>query len=231
MTLPPENAFPSPRFRAAIFDVDGLLLDSERPLLDAWVQAARELGHPFEPTLLSRVLGRPGAEGVALFRAALGPSYPYDTVKERAKELMAGVHERGFNVKGGARDLLARLEQAHVPCAVASSTRRKPLEERLLRADLHRFFAAFAGGDEVQHGKPAPDIFLLAAARLSMPALGCVVFEDSEHGARGALAASMQVVIVPDLAEPSAEARASCCAVVRSLRDVQEHLQEWFGIT
>lgn len=219
----------SPRFRAAIFDMDGLLLDSERPLLDTWVEAARQLGHPFEPALLARVLGRPGAEGVALFRAALGPDYPYDTVKTRARELMAQVHARGFDVKPGARELLARLSRAQTPCAVASSTRRAQLEERLMRADLHRFFAAFAGGDEVQQGKPAPDIFLLAAQRLSVEAQRCVVFEDSEHGARGALAAAMQVVIVPDLAEPSAEARASCCAVMSSLTDVQERFADWFG--
>lgn len=227
MTSPSAS---SARFDAAIFDVDGLLLDSERPLLDTWVEAARQLGHPFEPALLSRVLGRPGAEGVALFRAALGPDYPYDAVKARARELMADVHARGFDVKPGARELLARLEQARVPCAVASSTRRKPLEERLARADLQRYFAAFVGGDEVQNGKPAPDIFLLAAQRLSIVAERCVVFEDSEHGARGALAATMQVVIVPDLAQPSAEARASSCAVIASLTEVQGHLPAWFGI-
>jgi HAD superfamily hydrolase (TIGR01509 family) len=220
---------PTTRFRAAIFDMDGLLLDSERPLLDAWVEAGRELGHAFEPTLLSRVLGRPGAEGVALFRAALGPEYPYDAVKTRARELMAAVHARGFEVKPGARELLARLEQAKVPCAVASSTRRAQLEERLQRAGLHRFFAAFAGGDEVAHGKPAPDIFLLAAQRLQVEAAQCVVFEDSEHGARSAVAAAMQVVIVPDLAQPSAEARASCFALLASLADVEESFVSWFG--
>jgi HAD superfamily hydrolase (TIGR01509 family) len=224
----PTSPSRSPRFCAAIFDMDGLLLDSERPLLDTWIEAARQLGHPFEPALLARVLGRPGAEGVALFRAALGPDYPYDTVKARARELMAEVHTRGFDVKPGARELLVRLTQALVPCAVASSTRRAQLTERLVRADLQRFFGVFVGGDEVQRGKPAPDIFLLAAERLSVEATRCVVFEDSEHGARGALAAAMQVVIVPDLAEPSAEARARCCAVVASLADVEEHFDAWF---
>lgn len=209
--------------------MDGLLLDSERPLLDAWVAAASQLGHAFDPALLAGVLGRPGAEGVALFRAALGPDYPYDAVKGRARELMAAVHARGFEVKPGARELLARLERAQVPCAVASSTRRVQLEERLSRAGLHAHFAAFAGGDEVQRGKPAPDIFLLAAERLAVEAERCVVFEDSEHGARGALAAAMQVVIVPDLAQPSAEAQASCCAVVASLAEVEPQFEAWFG--
>lgn len=208
--------------------MDGLLLDSERPLLDAWVEAARQLNHHFDPALLACVLGRPGAEGVALFRAALGPNYPYDTVKGRARELMAEVHARGFDVKQGARELLVRLQQARVPCAVASSTRRAQLEERLQRVDLHHFFHAFAGGDEVQHGKPAPDIFLLAAQRLAIEPECCVVFEDSEHGARGALAAAMQVVIVPDVSQPSAEARASSFAVMPSLVDAHEQFDEWF---
>jgi HAD superfamily hydrolase (TIGR01509 family) len=228
MTVHEPTTSPAPRFCAAIFDMDGLLLDSERPLLDSWVEAARQLGHPFEPTLLAGVLGRPGADGVALFRAALGPDYPYDSVKARARELLDRVQARGFKVMPGARELLTRLQQAQVPCAVASSTRRVQLEERLTRVDLHRFFAAFAGGDEVRRGKPAPDIFFLAAERLMVEAKDCLVFEDSEHGARGALAAAMQVVIVPDLAEPSADARASCRAVMASLAEVQEQFVAWF---
>jgi HAD superfamily hydrolase (TIGR01509 family) len=143
---------------------------------------------------------------------------------------MADVHARGFDVKPGARELLAQLGRAGVPCAVASSTRRVQLEERLQRTELHGFFRAFAGGDEVQQGKPAPDIFLLAAQRLGVEAERCLVFEDSEHGARGARAATMQVVIVPDLVQPSVEARASCCAVVASLDEVKPYFEVWFGV-
>jgi HAD superfamily hydrolase (TIGR01509 family) len=193
------------RCSAAVFDMDGLLIDSERPLFDAWVESARRLGCAFEPELLRRVLGRPGAEGVELFRASLGPSFPYDDVRKRVQELLVAARERGFSVMPGARELLDRCTAVGLPCAVASSTRRGPLEERLVRAGLHDRFQVFAGGDEVAHGKPAPDIFVLAAERLGVAAGDCLVFEDSEHGARGAVAAGMQVEIVPDLTHPSDE--------------------------
>jgi HAD superfamily hydrolase (TIGR01509 family) len=216
------------RFAAVVFDMDGLLLDSERPLLESWVQAARELDCPFEPALLARVLGRPGKDGVAMFKASLATDFPYDQVGRRARELLAVRRADGYPVKDGARELLTRLRAAAVPCAVASSTRRAQIEQQLAQVDLLAFFEAVAAGDEVSNGKPAPDIFWLAAARLAAPPADCLVFEDSEHGARGAVAAGMQVVIVPDVNQPSADARSFSLAVLDSLADADEHFMDWF---
>lgn len=128
----------------------------------------------------------------------------------------------------GVQAMLGRCRTARLPCAVASSTKREQLEDRLHRAGLHGYFAGFAGGDEVDHGKPAPDIFLLAAQRLGVEARRCLVFEDSEHGARGAIAAGMGVVIVPDLTVPSAEARAFSTAVLTSLEEADHFFSDWF---
>ena len=217
------------RFRAAIFDMDGLLLDSERPILEAWLQAERELGCGFEPELFLRVIGRRGSEGAALFRASLGSAFPYDEVRARVQVLMAAVRERGYAIKPGARELLARCRAEGLRCAVASSTRRAQLEQRLTSARLYEYFQAFAGGDEVERGKPAPDIFLLVAERLGAAPSQCLVLEDSEHGARGAVAAGMQAVIVPDLNQPSDEARAFSLAVLPSLMHAAEHFEAWFG--
>jgi HAD superfamily hydrolase (TIGR01509 family) len=212
-----------------VFDMDGLLLDSERPLVEAWTEAAAALGYPFAPELLVNVLGRPGKEGVALFRKALGSEYPYEQVLVRAKELLGDARGRGYAVKPGARELLLQLQQNGTRCAVASSSRGTQVNEHLTRARLRDFFTVTAAGDEVTHGKPAPDIFLLAAGRLAVDPAECLVFEDSEHGARAALAAGMQVVIVPDLKQPSPEARAQSLAVLGSLADVQERFEAWFG--
>jgi HAD superfamily hydrolase (TIGR01509 family) len=218
------------RFAAVVFDMDGLLLDSERPLFEAWVEAARQLECAFDPELLLRVLGRTGKDGVARFRASLASDFPYERVQQRASALLAETRARGYDVKHGARELLGRLESAGVACAVASSTRRAQVDEQLSRAGLRPFFRVLVGGDEVEHGKPAPDIFLLAAERLAVEPSACLVFEDSEHGARAAIAAGMHVVIVPDLNQPSDEARSFCLAVLDSLAHTQQRFDTWFAL-
>jgi HAD superfamily hydrolase (TIGR01509 family) len=178
--------------------------------------------------LLVRVMGRRGAEGVALFRKSLGSTFPYDEVWARVQVLLAKAHERGYRVKLGARELLARCREAGLICAVASSTRRAQVEQRLQGVGLLEYFQAVVGGDEVARSKPDPDIFLLVAERLGAAPEHCLVFEDSEHGARGAIAAGMQTVIIPDLNEPSEEARAFSLAVLPSLAHVRPRFDAWF---
>ena len=210
--------------------MDGLLLDSERPIRDAWLQASRELGAPIDATDYLEVVGCNEVDSRVKLQQQLGPACPYDAVRERATALLAEVlAERGYEVKAGVVTLLQALRERGVPCVVASSTHRAEVEYRLKQAMLAPFFCAFNGGDEVVRGKPNPDLFLLAAQRLQQAPQDCLVFEDSEHGARGALAAGMGVVIVPDLKAPGADACAASLAVLTSLHDAQAHLDQWFS--
>ena len=233
----PTSAAPDPsggavvgRFAAAIFDMDGLLLDSERPILDAWVQTAGELGVALASDGLVHALGRRAEDARVLFRAAFPADFPFERARTRVQALLtAGREQTGFVVKPGVAALLERLSVLGIPCAVASSTRRAEVERRLARADLTPYFRALVGGDEVDHGKPAPDTFLLAARRLEVEPAHCVVFEDMEHGARGAVAAGMQAVLVPDLKQPTDEVRTLCLAVLTSLELLDPHFATWFG--
>ncbi|WP_372525423.1 HAD family hydrolase [Piscinibacter sp.] len=231
MPLPRHlELMPLPRFRAAIFDMDGLLIDSERPIRDAWLQVARELGAPLEECDYLQVVGRGEADSRRLLQERLGPRVSYDTVRERVGVMLAQRQlAQGFAVKAGVIGLLQQLRERGVPCGVASSTERAEVERRLQHARLMRLFDHWSGGDEVTRGKPHPDLFLLAAQRMQQAPQDCLVFEDSEHGARGALAAGMSVVIVPDLKTPSDDARAACLAVLASLCDAQAHIADWFG--
>ena len=217
------------RFTAAIFDMDGLLLDSERVILEAWQQTAREFGAELKREGYLELIGRRGADVRALLVSLLPDGFPLETARPRVQEIVAERRAReGFVVKPGVRALLARLAESGVACAVASSTRREEVERRLTLTELHAHFSVLVGGDEVEHGKPAPDIFLLAAARLAIPPAQCIVFEDIEHGARAAVTAGMQVVIVPDLKPPSAEAQAFSLAVLPSLELVLGTFAAWF---
>lgn len=224
------SSVPCLPFGAVVFDMDGLLLDSERPVLQAWVQAAREFGSPIEPATFLQVLGRGGEDGRAAFRALLGTDFPYAEARLRVQALIAETREReGQIVKPGARALLERLKAQRLRCGIASSTGCDEVQARLGRAGLLDFFDSFASGEEVAAGKPAPDVYLLAAERLGVRAADCIAFEDSEHGARSALAAGMAVVIVPDLLHPSEAVRGECLAVLPTLCAVAQHHDAWFG--
>lgn len=231
--MPPPTSPNAPErrtFAAAIFDMDGLLLDSERVILETWQEVAREHGAQLTREAYVQLIGRRGADVRELFRSMLPASFPFETARGHVQERVKARREReGFTVKPGARVLLERLRRARVPCAVASSTRLDEVERRLTLTKLREHFAACAGGDEVEHGKPAPDIFLLAARRLNIAADACLAFDDVEHGARAALAAGMQVVIVPDLKPASAEISALTWAVLPSLEEVHARIGDWFG--
>jgi len=212
--------------------MDGLLLDSERPIRDAWLSAAAELGAPLTEADYLRVVGRNEREGDLLLLDVFGGDAALlGATRRRADGLIAErFNAASFDLKPGVLQLLRALRAVSIPCAVASSTAHLEVERRLERAGLLPFFRAVCGGDEVARGKPEPDLYLLAAERLGVDPGRCVAFEDSNHGALAALAAGLAVVVVPDLkpAEPAWQAR--CLAVLDSLEQASRHSIEWFGV-
>ena len=134
------------------------------------------------------------------------------------------IEREGIALKPGLIELLGWLEDAAIPRAVATSTRRSRAQAKLVRTQLCERFAALVGGDEIARGKPAPDIYLEAAARLGVAPAACVALEDSEPGIRAALAAGMMPIMVPDLAPPSAALLAHALPVFASLAEVRAHL-------
>ncbi|HEY4066239.1 MAG TPA: HAD family phosphatase [Burkholderiaceae bacterium] len=216
-------------FKAVVFDMDGLLLDSERPTRAAWRAAAAAFGVPLSEAEYLSVVGLNHIESAARMLGWFGG--------DAARLAAAGDHANAallsgppFEPKPGARRLLRTLAQARIPCAVASSTHRAEVERRLDRAGLLGHFAALCGGDEVVHGKPAPDLYRLALQRLGASAATSIAFEDSGHGVQAALAAGLATVAVPDLKAPSSEWLARCIAVLPSLEDACTRCPEWFGV-
>jgi HAD superfamily hydrolase (TIGR01509 family) len=216
-------------YTTAIFDMDGLLLDSERPIRDAWEAVLTGMGRAYDHELYLSAVGRNFADTRVLFTEGHGPGFDFDAaIAEVRLRLAETVESTGFAVKPGAAGLLAALAGRGVRRAVASSTTIAGIGQRLGRAGLLDHFETLAGGDEVRLGKPAPDIFLLAAARLGVAPETCLVFEDSSYGAQGALAAGMGVVIVPDLKPPTAEVERRAVRILDSLEEGQDWLDEWF---
>jgi beta-phosphoglucomutase-like phosphatase (HAD superfamily) len=217
-------------FTAAIFDMDGLLLDSERVIMQAWMASAQEERLVLSESDFLLVVGCGADETSARLSRLLGGHGSFQVVRERARAKLTAQTGIVFPLKPGALQLLALLRQRGVPCAVASSTFVAEVRCRLAKVGVLDYFQAVAGGDEVSRSKPDPDVYLLAADRLGVPPVQCVAFEDSDHGARAAYQAGLHVVVVPDLKAFDSD---SAYMQLPSLEDAVAHIDHWFcaGIT
>ncbi len=210
---------------AVLFDMDGLLLDSERLALSILAAAARDLGIDWDEEVGLTMVGRNVADADALLRRHY-PDAPQlgalpAVFRARYDEHIAA---QGVALKPGVIALLDLLDRHDTPRAVATSTQRERALRKLTRVDLLRRFHGLVGGDEVETGKPAPDIFLAAAAALEVAPAECLVLEDSNAGVRGALAAGMRVAMVPDMLHPDADLPALGVPILPSLTQVVELL-------
>lgn len=218
-------------FAAAIFDMDGLLIDSERPIMAAWIEAARTLDIELSHSQYLQVVGLSTVESEHILASLLGGSEAYRHAIEHVRRYLQLERADGaplFPIKPGAAEFLGALRERGIRCAVASSSTRRQIEACLGSLGLLHHFSAFAGGDEVTRAKPDPALYLLAAERLDVAPADCIAFEDSENGAKSALAAGLRVVVVPDLKHPPEAITGRAFHVLESLHDAVPHLPRWF---
>lgn len=208
--------------RAVVFDMDGLLFDTERLSRRAWLAGGAELGYELPLSALTSIIGRRRPEVEAEFRAALGDDFPVDALYERhATHYLAQLRAATPDAlrKPGLVTLLDWLDARQLPRAIATSTLAAGAAEKLALAGVAERFPVVVTGEQVPRSKPAPDIFLEAAHRLGVAPDACVAFEDSDLGLEAALAAGMQAVAIPDL-KPLPEALlARASAVFGALDD------------
>ena len=213
--------------KAVISDMDGVMLDTEKLYVRFWCEAARSFGFPMEPrhALGIRSLGRPFA--IEKLQGWFGESFVYDEVRDKRVELMdAFVAENGVEAKQGAAELLQWLREQDYRVALATATPVERASRYLEQVGLLRYFDVICSAREVAHGKPAPDIYLLAAARLGLPPAECLALEDSQNGVRSAHAAGCRTVLVPDLDNPAAELEGLLYGVAENLQEVKNLLKK-----
>ncbi|MBR7177919.1 MAG: HAD family phosphatase [Oscillospiraceae bacterium] len=207
--------------RGVLFDMDGVVIDSERLFARFWMASAADLGFPmtYEQALQLRSLRR--EQGIEKMQSFFGPSADFDEIRAHRIELMeAHIAQYGVDEKPGIRELLACLKEKNIPCAITSSSALAVIRERLGRLGILEDFTALCSGKDVPNGKPAPDIYLAGAAAIGVPPEHCLAIEDSPTGLEAAWRAGCMGVFVPDQDQPDALTLSRCFAKADSLLDV-----------
>jgi HAD superfamily hydrolase (TIGR01509 family) len=213
------------RVEAVVFDMDGLLVDTESMFRDVMMEASRRRGVHLPVEVFLRMVGLQHEASRAVAMAHFGEDFDYEPWIADAWALSHARHAVGVALKAGVVELLDYLDAAGIPRAVATSSGH-PTVTRTLEPHglLARFQTIVAAGDYAR-GKPDPDPFLTAADRLGVDPAACLALEDSHNGVRAAHAAGMMTIMVPDLLEATHEMRSLCVAVSETLHEVRVLLE------
>ena len=215
------------QIKGILFDMDGLILDTEKLYCRFWQEAARILGYPMtmEQALGMRSLNRHAGE--AKLKSYFGEWISYTEVREKRIELMdAFVEKEGVTTKPGILELLAFLQEKQIRTAIATSSPIGRTKKYLSSVHLENEFDAIVSGYMVEHGKPEPDIYVYAARQLGLKPENCIVLEDSPAGILAAYRAGCMPVMIPDLDEPDEETRKLLFAQAESLVQFREVLEK-----
>ena len=211
--------------KAVIFDMDGVIFDSERAVYNGWLELAAKYNFKDIEMIYMKSIGVNSTVTRQIFMDYYGEDFPYDEYK---KEQSYNYHEKYSNgrlpMKPGIKELLIGLKEKGCKIAIASSTRKELVEKQIEDAGLRKFFDVIVGGDMVEKSKPEPDIFLKAAKLLDVQPEQAYVIEDSYNGIRTAFTGGMIPIMVPDMLEPDDEMKEKAQYIFKDLYEVKELL-------
>ncbi len=205
---------------AVLLDMDGTLLDTERVYLESLVTALSEFGYPDARSMGHAMHGLPGPQCEELLRQRYGAEFPLADVNRAFAVRMNEMLREGLPLKRGAVELLDALSAAGCPMAIVTSSSRRTADQHLTLGGIRSRFELILTRDDVIRGKPSPELYLLAAARIGVDPRACVAIEDSNPGIAAAHGAGTIPIMVPDLLPPTAETEARCAAIVPDLHAV-----------
>ncbi len=217
-------ALPRP-VKAVVFDMDGLLVDSEVVYCEALTAQAAEMGYELTLPVLKTMIGTTWAGSSEILRAHFGPAFDTVMLRDRSVERFYELAKAKIALKSGVLELLEHLEAAAIPRAIATSSQRRDVEHHLHGHGLWERFQAIVAHGDYARGKPHPDPYLTAAERLGMDPAECLALEDSHNGVRAAAAAGMMTIMVPDMLDPTEEMHSLCVRIAADLHEVRALLE------
>lgn len=207
--------------RGVLFDVDGVILDTECLYSRFWMEACHFYGFPMTKAQALQLRSLNKTAGQEKLRALFGPAADYTTIRQKRIELMdAFVEKEGVSAKPGIYTLLDALDARGIPCAITSSSPQQRLESYLTPLNLYHRFVKVISGYDVPRGKPEPDIYLRGAAELGLPPETCLALEDSPAGILSAYRAGCLPVLIPDQDTPGQDTLSLLYAKADTLTDV-----------
>jgi HAD superfamily hydrolase (TIGR01509 family) len=211
--------------KAVVFDMDGLLVDSETVYCEALTAQAAAMGHELPMSVLQLMIGQAWAGSAQVLKGHFGPGFDTDLLRDGSVKRFYQLAQAEIALKAGVVELLDHLDAAGLPRAVCTSSRRVDVEHHLTAHGLmDRFHAILAQGD-YPRPKPNPDPYLKAAEALGFAPQDCLALEDSHNGVRAAAGAGLMTIMVPDLLDPTEEMHSLCVRIARDLHEVHDLLR------
>ena len=210
---------------AVIFDMDGVIFDSERLVLECWEKIGEKYHLEGMRDAFLPCIGTNDVRTREIVLERYGADFPYDEFRRESSRLYHSIVDRGgLPVKTGVKVLLLYLKEHTIPLALASSTRLEVVTQELKQAGLYEYFGVVMGGDQLKRSKPEPDIYLMTCEKLGVQPACTYAIEDSYNGIRSAYSAGMKPIMVPDMLQPTEEMREKSVVVLDDLLQVRD----WF---
>lgn len=213
--------------KGAVFDMDGLMFDTERLVFEIWREMTSELGLDFTLDVFKQTIGLRRDESEKLYKSFFGDDFDYSSLKLKSRKMfMERINRDGVPMKKGLIPLLDYLKSNKIKLAVATSTSAQTAHKVIRLSGVYDYFDSFVCGEDVSNGKPAPDVFLKAGEKIGIKPEDCVAFEDSINGIKSAYSAGMKTVMVPDLLQPTDEIMPMINCMCKSLDEAIAYIDK-----
>lgn len=211
--------------KAVIFDMDGVIFDTEKVYLDIWIEVFEKYGYKMTKELYVNVMGTGRKNVIKTFLENFGDDLPIEKMyEEKDNQLFYRIENQGIPLKEGVKELFSMLKEKNYKIALATSAKRERVEKQIKDKWLKESFDAIVCGDDVEKGKPSPDIFLKAAKKIDVEPENCFVVEDSPAGIKAAFSGGMKGIHVEDLKAADEDILKYCEKNFKNLQEIKEYL-------